>query len=313
VTEISVIVPARDAEATIGATLQALAAQDVDADYEVIVVDDGSADATARVAAGANGRVKVISQESAGPGPARNRGVAAASGNLLAFTDADCVPEPGWLREGVAALRDADLVQGAVRPDPSADRRPFDRTIWVDGRAGLFESANLLARRELFERLGGFEDWLGPVLGKPLAEDVWFGWRARRAGARLRFAERAVVHHAVFRRSAAGYVGERLRLAYFPAIVGKLPELRGELLFAGVFLNRRSAAFDAAAAGVATGIAARSRLPLLAAAPYAWMLARGARRWGRRAPDAALADLAADAVGLAALVAGSVRHRTVVL
>jgi glycosyltransferase involved in cell wall biosynthesis len=313
VSEISVIVPARDAEATIGATLDALAAQDIDRDYEVIVVDDGSTDATATIAAGANGLVTVLSEAGAGPGPARNRGVAAASGSVLAFTDADCVPEPSWLREGVEALRDADLVQGAVRPDPNAERRPFDRTIWVDGRGALFESANLLARRELFERLGGFEDWLGPVLGKPLAEDVWFGWRARREGARLRFAERAVVHHAVFRRSIGGYVGERLRLAYFPAIVRKIPELRSELLFAGVFLNRRSAAFDAAAAGVAAGLAARSPLPLLATAPYAWVVASGVRRWGRRAPVAALADLVADGVGFAALMVGSARSRTAVL
>jgi glycosyltransferase involved in cell wall biosynthesis len=313
VPEISVIVPARDAAATIPAALAALAAQRIDREYEVIVVDDGSRDSTARLAAEAPGPVRVVSQPPAGPGPARNRGVAAASGSLLAFTDADCVPSPGWLAAGAAALAGADLVQGAVRPDPDAARRPFDRTIWVDGRVALYETANLLVRRELFERLGGFEDWLGPVLGKPLAEDVWFGWRARRAGARVRFSDQAVVHHAVFRRSAAQYVNERLRLVYFPAIVGKVPELRRELLFARLFLNRRSAALDAAAIGLAAFAASRSPLPLAAAAPYVWALARGARRWGRRAPLAAAGDLAADAAGAAALLLGSVRYRTPVL
>jgi glycosyltransferase involved in cell wall biosynthesis len=313
VTEISVIIPARDAEATLGATLTALADQDLDLEYEVVVVDDGSRDGTAAVAEAAAG-VRVIRQAPAGPGPARNRGASAASGRLLAFTDADCVPTQGWLRAGVAALEGADLVQGTVRPHPDEVLRPLDRTIWVNGRVALYETANLLVTRELFDRLGGFEDWLGPdVLGKPLAEDVWFGWRAHRAGARIAFSEDALVHHAVFARSAPEYVAERLRLLYFPAIVERIPELRRELLFGRVFLNRRTAAFDAAVGGGLTAVATRSRLPAVAALPYAWMLLRGAARWRRRAPEAAVVALAADAVGAGALVAGSVRRRTPVL
>ena len=180
------IVPARDAEATIGATLEALAAQDVDADYEVIVVDDGSADATARVAGEANGCVRVISQAGAGPGPARNRGVAEASGRLLAFTDADCVPTAGWLRAGAAALGRAELVQGAVRPHPGAAMLPFDRTIWVNGRVSLYETANLLVRRELFDRLGGFDERF-----RHAGEDVDL---CRRAG-EVAYCPEAVVRH----------------------------------------------------------------------------------------------------------------------
>ena len=172
---------------------------------------------------------------------------------------------------------------------------------------------NLLCTRELFDRLGGFEDWLGrDVVGKPLAEDVWFGWRARRAGARIAFSERALAHHHVFRRGLGEYVGERRRLVYFPAIVAKIPELRQELLYRGVFLNSRSAAFDLAALGA---LAARRRplLGLVATLPYSLLLAHGARRWGRGAPRAAAGELAADAVGALALLRGSARSRNVVL
>jgi glycosyltransferase involved in cell wall biosynthesis len=312
--EISVIVPARDAEGTIDATLAALAAQDVGRPFEVIVVDDGSSDRTAEIAAGAGERVRLVSQAAAGPGPARNRGVAEASGGVLAFTDADCVPARNWLRAALAALEDADLVQGAVRPDPGAERRPFDRTIWVDGEVALYETANLVCRRELFERIGGFDDWLGPdVFGKPLAEDVWFGWRARRAGARIRFCGEALVHHAVFRRGAPEYVAERARLVYFPAIVAKIPELRRELLFGRLFLNRRTAAFDAAVLGLGGAWRTRSVVPLAAAVPYARILIADAGRWRRRAPVAAAGELAADAVGAAALLAGSMLRRCPVL
>ena len=101
------------------------------------------------------------------------------------------------------ALSGSDLVQGFVRPPPGARRGPFDRTLWVTSEYGLYETANLFVRREWFERLEGFRDWVSDhgrsgAMRRPFGEDAWFAWRARRLGARTAFAERAVVHHAVF-------------------------------------------------------------------------------------------------------------------
>jgi glycosyltransferase involved in cell wall biosynthesis len=308
----SVIVPAHDAAATLGRTLAALAGQDLAEEFEVIVVDDGSADSTAEIAADAGVRL-VRHPRPLGPAAARNSGAAGAAGDVLAFTDSDCYPTPGWLRNALAAAAEADLVQGAVRPDPAVEPEPFDRTVWVVAEVGLYETANLIVRRDWFERVGGFEDWLGARVGKPLAEDVWLGWRLRRAGARTAFSEAALVHHEVFRRDPAEYVAERARVTYFPDIVEKVPELRRELLFARTFLNRRTAAFDLAVSGAVAARLLQSRAPLAAAAPYAVMLARGARRWGRRAPAVAVAELAADALGLGALLLGTARRRSPVL
>jgi GT2 family glycosyltransferase len=204
-------------------------------------------------------------------------------------------------------------VQGAVRPDPGVAPRPFDRSVWVGAEVGLYETANLFVRRDWFEQVGGFEDWLGARVGKPLAEDVWLGWRLRRAGARSAFCADALVLHEVFRRGPFEHVAERSRVAYFPDIVEKMPELRDALLHHGLFLNRHTAAFDLAVAGLTAGLARRRALPLLAVVPYARMLLTGARRWGRAAPGVAAAELAADTVGFAALVAGTVRRRTQVL
>jgi glycosyltransferase involved in cell wall biosynthesis len=308
-----VIIAARNAAATLGATLAALAAQDVDEDYEVIVVDDDSSDETAAIAAEAPLAVELVSERGVGPGPARNAGVEAASGDRLAFTDADCVPTPGWLRAGLEGLAAAELVQGAVHADPDTPCGPFDRTVWVTREGGLYECASLFIRRRTFESVGGFEDWLQAGIGKPLAEDAWLGWRVRRSGARTTFSEAALVHHAVFARDAAGFVAERVRLVYFPEIARQMPELRRVAFFARYFLSPRSAAFDAALAGAAVAVARGRPAPLIAAAPWAWMLGRAAVRWRRRAPSVLAAEAAADAVGFAALATGSVRARSLLI
>jgi glycosyltransferase involved in cell wall biosynthesis len=311
---VSVVIPARDCAATIGATLAALEAQELDPnEYEVIVVDDGSADGTAEVADRGAGPVKVIRGRDLGPAGARNAGVAAAQGEALAFTDADCVPQPGWLRTGLRTLERAELVQGAVRPAPGDTGGPFDHTIWVGGESGIYETANLFVDRELFERVGGFEDWLEPSFGKPFAEDVWFGAQARRAGARYLFCPEAVVHHAVMHRRGRDYVREQRRRGYFADIARRVPEIRGQLFFARYFLAPRTAAFDAALAGSVAALARRSPLPLVAAVPYSLMMMRRCLRWRSAGPRIALIDLAGDAVGFGSLVSRSLRTRTPVL
>jgi glycosyltransferase involved in cell wall biosynthesis len=307
---VSVIVPARDAERTLPRTLAAVSGQRLRGEFEVIVVDDGSTDGTAEVARDAG--ATVLSQPPQGPAEARNHGARHARGELLAFCDADVFPASGWLEAGARALERVELVQGKVLPDPESEFGPFDRTIWVTFAPGLWEAANLFVRRERFEALGGFVQWLTPRSGKALAEDAWFGYRALRDGASWEFCGEALAYHAVFARSASDYVRERLRLRYFPAMAARMPELRRNFLYGGAFLNGRSARFDAALAGLALALARRSALPLAAAAPYLRALQAGARR-GQPAARVAAADLAADTVGLVAMLYGSARCRSPVI
>jgi glycosyltransferase involved in cell wall biosynthesis len=313
----SVIVPARDARQTLPRTLQALARQAVAGGFEVIVVDDGSRDGTAQVARAADGPVTVLTQPARGPAAARNLGAAHATGDVLAFCDADVFPADGWLRAGVGALADADLVQGRVLPDPGAELGPFDRTIWITSQVGLWETANLFVTRRAFDAAGGFEQWLRPPRGKALAEDVWFGYRALRAGARPGFCPDALAHHAVFTRRWPAYAGERARLRYFPAMVRRMPELRGSFLYRRRFLNSRSARFDLAVAAGALALGRRRPLALLAVAPYARAVHAHARHRAGAGLGAlagvAAADVVADVIGLAALAAGTVRYGTPVL
>ncbi len=306
------IIPARNAAATLARTLEALRAQDVE--HEVVVVDNESADATGDIARAAGARV-LRQEPQRGPAAARNAGVAATSAPLLAFTDADCEPTPGWLAGALGAFADADLVTGPVAPTPGVAVHPFDRTVSVPGPSPRFETANLLVTREMFERAGGFQPLraLGPGPEEaPFGEDALFGWRARRAGARVAWAPGALVHHAVFRRGPRGYVAERARLRYFPALVREVPEMRAELT-ARLFLTPRSARFDLAVAGVLAAAATRRPWPLLAAAPYARRHLRLHEPWRRSAARENAAYVSADLVGLGALAYGSARARTLLL
>jgi cellulose synthase/poly-beta-1,6-N-acetylglucosamine synthase-like glycosyltransferase len=317
---ISVVVPARDAAATLERTLAALTRQTIEEPFEVVVVDDGSKDDTAALARGAPLDVVLIESGGVGSSAARNAGVAAASGEVLAFTDADCFPAPGWLAAGVEALNQADLVVGSAAPDESVPMGPFDRSLWIERETGLYETANLFMRRSLFERIGGFESWLadsGPRRGwtnPELGEDVWLGWRAKRTGARSAFEPLASVQHAVHPRGPLDYVRERQRLRHFPAMTRRMPELRDQFLHRRVFLSRKTLAFDAAVAGSAAALVARRpALAVAAALPYARLVAARTLPQRRRAPIAAAVELAADLTGLVALVRGSITSRCVVL
>jgi glycosyltransferase involved in cell wall biosynthesis len=132
-----------------------------------------------------------------GAGPARNAGVAASRGDVIAFIDSDCVPEPNWISEGVAALSRFDFVGGRVvtfahcpeRPNPvEAYEKVFNfnfrRYIETVGFTG---TGNMFVPRQVFDRVGGFR--------AVVAEDMEWSFRARALGCRLGYAELAVVGH----------------------------------------------------------------------------------------------------------------------
>jgi glycosyltransferase involved in cell wall biosynthesis len=320
--DVSVVVPAHNAEATIPKLFAALDRTTFDGEWELIVVDDASTDATPDLARDHGAKV-VRLEGQAGPAGSRNAGLAAASAPLIAFTDADCEPAPEWLAAMVRALGQADLVTGPVRPTPDVPRGPFDRTLHIPSQSPLFETANLAVRREVVDQVGGFEPFAPPGDGtlvglRPsvdqghFGEDAVFGWRAQRQGARVAFAEDALVHHAVFPRDAWGYAAERWRLRYFPALVREVPELRSRL-FARYFLARNTALFDLAALGIVAAAATRRPWPLVAVLPY---LAKRLS-WRGGGPVRVLrknaAFVAGDAVGFVALVRGSIAARRILL
>lgn len=325
------IIPARDVASTLSRALDAVLAQELEWPFEVIVVDDGSVDDTAEIAARYEPRVTVVrNPRSRGPGAARNCGARLARAPILAFTDADCFAAPQWLARGLEAIADADLLQGSVRPDSTVARTPFDRTLVVEGDGGFYQTANLLVRRELFEAVGGFTDWSLERWGEsrfsadrrrgrsgrtPIGEDTLFAWTARRRGARSAFAPRAIVEHAV----VPGGIGDELADRWhwsrdMPGLASRVPELRSSTFYRRWFFHRKTARFDAGLAGAMLAAATHRKAWLVAALPYVDWVAREGARWGlRRAVPFALGSVAVDAVTLAGLLTGSIAWRCVVL
>jgi glycosyltransferase involved in cell wall biosynthesis len=197
---VSVVVPVRNAEGSIGEFLATLAAQTLPRErFEVIVVDDASTDRTGE-AARASGTATVLRTATwSGAYGARNVGLRAARGEVIALTDADCRPRPHWLE---AALEDldalgADLVGGHVDV-PLAERPSIAELVdfahYLDQERGLREAgfavtANLVVRRAVLDRVG-------PFLERPISDgDRELCLRAQEAGFVLAYSRRAEVWH----------------------------------------------------------------------------------------------------------------------
>ena len=183
----SVVVPAYNMADTIGACLRALASQAYPRSLtEIIVVDNGSSDGTR--AAAAAFPVTCLHEQRRGAPSARNRGIEAASGAVVAFTDADCVPTSGWVAGLARGFDDpaVNIVAGPVRvldPEASIVARYSSRVGQYDPARSLSHprfpyagTANVAVRRSLFDRVGLFDPW-------QLTHDALeFFWRVRRAG-----------------------------------------------------------------------------------------------------------------------------------
>ena len=186
---VSVVVAARDEEAQIDACLDALQAQDYGGEWEVVVVDDRSADRTARlVAARCGDQLKLVRAPRAlrfrcPKKSALAAGIEASRGELLLFTDADCQPPPDWVRRTAALFSpQVGMVAGHAFPRPSPGLR--QGILALDnlavgalgagstgrGRPLSCTGRNLAYRRQVYEQVGGFAA-IGHLIG---GDDVYF-------------------------------------------------------------------------------------------------------------------------------------------
>jgi GT2 family glycosyltransferase len=192
---VSVVMPVRDGMPWIEDQLRAVAAQQIMADWEIVVADNGSRDGTIPYVIRMcehYPRVHMIDASARrGPGAARNAGVQSARGRFLIFCDADDVVRPGWLDAMTEALTEADVVAGVFDfsvLDGSPMTVPVPAGTSQLGFLPFALGANMAVRRDAFEALDGFSEEL------PVGEDVDLSWRLQLAGYRFNVAAGAIVH-----------------------------------------------------------------------------------------------------------------------
>lgn len=205
---ISVVIPTRNRPAGLRACLEALAAQSAP-DFEVMVVDDASDQPARQVVSEFDGRLELhllVNQHRCGPAHARNRAVAAASGDYIAFVDDDVRVVPTWLQEHMNAQQATSGMVGTIGPlaappdwraqawtrwEADTLQREYDRMRRGDYRPTWrqFHTGNALVSRSAIVDAGGFDEQF------LRAEDIELGLRMSWRGVQFAFAPRAIGWH----------------------------------------------------------------------------------------------------------------------
>jgi len=201
---VSIIIPAFNSDDTIERCVRSALAQELpEGDFEVIVVDNGSTDATLGILE--NLPVKVLSESRRGRSAARNRGARDAEGSYFAFLDSDCVAPATWLADSLASLKRPWISAVQARIRKHGHEAPPERFIQGHYYAPFLDTAGLVVRREAFAQARGFDEEL------PRNVDIDFTFRMLASGYALAWSPRTIVvkyHHLdtkqAFRRGLEG-------------------------------------------------------------------------------------------------------------
>ena len=221
---VSVIIPTYNSASKIKKCLKALEEQRFPRErYEVIVIDDGSTDETGLIAARFD--IHYYYQENKGPAVARNCGAEIAKGDIILFTDADCIPDRNWIKEMVSPFKNREIVgvKGAYRNN--------QKTLWARfAQIEFCERYDLLLtkdyidmidtysagyRKDVFDLMGGFDESF-PV---PNNEDTDLSYRMSLNGYKMVFNPNAVVWHLGHPDSLIKYMRLKFSRGYWRMVV----------------------------------------------------------------------------------------------
>lgn len=210
---VSVIVPVRNGAQDICKLIETLLVQDYPKSHtEIIIVDNGSQDQTKEMIKNYP-VVLEIEDRTIGSYAARNKGIRIARGDILAFTDGDCLPERNWLSEGVRYLneRNADIGGGRIQfnlPEQLTAAEIVDSVIFLQNNEYVSDhrgavTANLFVRSRLFKQIGLF-----PVMRS--GGDIEWTGQALKSGFSLIYLPQAIVHHPL--RKLKALIGKNWRV-----------------------------------------------------------------------------------------------------
>lgn len=221
---ISVVVPVYNASRMILGAIEALDRQTLAKDeYEVIMVDDGSADGTAELI---ETQVRLTEMQlrlvrlprNSGPAAARNAGIASARAKNIAFTDADCEPDPDWLERALDHLKDevVDAVEG--RTVPKGKPGPTTHQM-INTSGGLYMTCNMVYRRDVLADIGGFDERFRAAF----LEDSDLALSLLERDGEIRWAPDMVVRHLVIEEGLERFAKDARKRYWNPLLRSKHP------------------------------------------------------------------------------------------
>ena len=216
---VSIVVPAFNCAQTIGKNLQAILNQTYKGSIECIVVDDGSTDGTARVIQ-AFPQVRYVYQENAGPASARNKGAQVAQGEIIFFTDSDCVPHKDWVEKMIVRFTEAKVAvvsgsYGIINSKSELAQCIHKEIMFRHHRLmpeypKSFGSYNFCIRKKVFHEIGGFNASYPYASG----EDNDLSYKVLKTGCKIYFERSALVDHHHTERLGR-YLFEQFRHGYW--------------------------------------------------------------------------------------------------
>jgi GT2 family glycosyltransferase len=268
---VSVVVPTYRRPELLARCLAALARQRIEHAIEVVVADDADDEATRRLVGQlTTSRIRIKYVRVAGrhgPAAARNTGWRFAQGEIIGFTDDDCVPDSGWVAAAVAGFADAGVAAVTGQTIVPLPAEPTDHAITTAGLEGSeFITANCFCRREILVSLGGFDEQFTAAW----REDSDLQFRILDAGGKIvRIAEAVVVHPV--RQAAWGASLREQRKAVFDALLFHKHPQRYREQIEPICPTHYYLIVAAAVAAVLLLAAGWTWLALVAAAVWAWL------------------------------------------
>lgn len=215
----SIIIPTFNGAMRVGNCLAALLQQIAGRNAEILVVNDGSTDDIAGIVA-RYPSVRLINQRNSGPAAARNRGALEARGNIILFTDDDCVPVSNWLSSMLEPFDDPEVVgvKGVYRTHQSRLAARFVQVEYEDRyrrMAGMrdidfIDTYSAAFRRDRFLEMKGYDTDF-PVA---CAEDIELSYRMSGRGWKMKFVPQAVVYH-THPDTLSGYLKKKYKFAFW--------------------------------------------------------------------------------------------------
>lgn len=205
-TKVSIVIPVYNAEKTIKSAIDAVVNQSYPKEFlEVILIDDGSKDQSAKIIEdflklAIPASIRYIPQDHNGPAAARNRGWKEATGEIICFTDADCSPAPDWIASLISGFRHKDIAVVSGGYDIANKENILADCIWreIKYRHSLmpefvrsFGSYNFAIKKEVLEKVGGFNQ----AYTVPSGEDNDLAYQILHAGFKIYFKKSVLVKH----------------------------------------------------------------------------------------------------------------------